>query len=154
MKYTLDFQESIVKKALTSSVREVSEETGISGWSIYRWIKEHGNGNMVASRNGPRSLTLPQKHALLLEYKTIAGENAGEWLRKNGLCSDHLEKWQKEISEAMGKNSEEKIEIRKLKDENEALKKELRRKEKALAEVSALLVLKKKLSHLWEDEEK
>lgn len=150
-----EFQENIVKKVLMgNTVKAVSEETGISIWRIYRWIKELGNGTMITGMNGPRSLSLPQKHALLLEYKGIAGENAGEWLRKNGLCSDHLEKWQKEIENAMSNNNEEKIEIRKLKEENEALKKELARKEKALAEVSALLVLKKKLSHLWEDEEK
>jgi hypothetical protein len=34
-----------------------------------------------------------------------------------------------------------------------SLERELARKEKALAEAAALLVLKKKLQHLWEDED-
>jgi transposase len=40
-----------------------------------------------------------------------------------------------------------------LKHENNALKKELNRKEKALAETAALLVLKKKVHSLWENDE-
>ena len=40
-----------------------------------------------------------------------------------------------------------------LKEENAALKRELVRKEKALAEAAALLVLQKKFRALWEDQE-
>jgi len=40
-----------------------------------------------------------------------------------------------------------------LKDENATLKRDLIRKEKALAEAAALLVLQKKFRALWEDEE-
>ena len=45
-------------------------------------------------------------------------------------------------------------EIRTLKDENEKLKRELVRKEKALAEAAALLILQKKFRAFWEDEVK
>ncbi len=41
------------------------------------------------------------------------------------------------------------VENRRLKSENKALKKELHRKEKALAEAAALLILQKKTNHLW-----
>jgi hypothetical protein len=37
--------------------------------------------------------------------------------------------------------------------ENKKLKKELARKEKALAEIAALLVLKKKAEEIWGDKE-
>ena len=42
-------------------------------------------------------------------------------------------------------------EVRALKDENAQLKRELGRKEKALAEAAALLVLQKKFRALWAD---
>ena len=45
-------------------------------------------------------------------------------------------------------------ELRTLKDENQQLKRELLRKEKALAEAAALLILQKKFQALWEDEAK
>lgn len=44
--------------------------------------------------------------------------------------------------------------MRGLKDENEQLKRELVRKEKALSEAAALLMLQKKFRALWEDEVK
>ena len=47
----------------------------------------------------------------------------------------------------------DKEEIRKLKSENKKLRKELYRKEKALAETAALLTLKKKATAIWEEEE-
>jgi hypothetical protein len=45
-------------------------------------------------------------------------------------------------------------ELRTLKEENEQLKRELVRKEKALSEAAALLILQKKFRALWEDEVK
>ena len=42
-------------------------------------------------------------------------------------------------------------EMKALQKENEQLKKDLRRKDKALAETSALLVLKKKANLIWGD---
>ena len=44
-------------------------------------------------------------------------------------------------------------EIRELKKKNKELERELHRKDKALAEMSALVVLKKKVGTLWGDEE-
>ena len=44
--------------------------------------------------------------------------------------------------------------LRELQVKHDGLQRELRRKEKALAEAAALLVLQKKFQALWEDEEK
>jgi len=44
--------------------------------------------------------------------------------------------------------------VRALTDENAKLKRELVRKEKALAEAAALLILQKKFQALWADEDK
>lgn len=46
------------------------------------------------------------------------------------------------------------VEVRKLKTEMASLQRELNRKEKALSEAAALLVLQKKYQALWEDEDK
>jgi transposase-like protein len=45
-------------------------------------------------------------------------------------------------------------EVRTLQQENDKLKRELERKEKALVEAAALLLLQKKFNALWEDEVK
>ncbi len=155
MKYSHEFKENVVKKAISrGNVREVAEETGVAAWSIYQWIKQFKSGNIKTDETGPKGYSLNKKQMLLLEAQSIHEENQGEWLRKNGLHSDHLNKWRDEIFDMMNKKNEDKIVIRKLKEKNKTLEKEINRKDKALAEVTALLALKKKLNHLWEDEEK
>ena len=56
---------------------------------------------------------------------------------------------------ASTKTTPDKAEMRALREENKKLKKELRRKDKALAETAALLVLQKKVEEIWasKDEE-
>ena len=47
MKYSYEFKESIVKKALSGrNVKEVANETGVAAWSIYQWIRQLNNGNL------------------------------------------------------------------------------------------------------------
>lgn len=155
MKYSHEFKENVVKKAISrGNVREVAEETGVAAWSIYQWIKQFKSGNIKTDETGPKGYSLNKKQMLLLEAQSIPEDNQGEWLRKNGLHSDHLNKWKDEIFDMMNNKNEDKIVIRKLKEKNKALEKEINRKDKALAEVTALLALKKKLNHLWEDEER
>ncbi|PIL45152.1 transposase, partial [Massilia eurypsychrophila] len=68
----------------------------------------------------------------------------------------HLEEWRtafcldtKPVNAAV-----ETREVRSLQQENDKLKKDLDRKDKALAEAAALLLLQKKFNALWEDEVK
>lgn len=155
MKYSYDFKENIVKKVLSGKkIRAVAEETGVTPWSIYQWIKQFKNGNIKSNVSGPKGYSLNKKQMLLLESQSISEENQGEWLRKNGLHSDHLNKWKDEIFDMMNKKNEDKMELRKAKEQIRELEKEINKKDKVLAEVTALLVLKKKLIHLWGDEEK
>lgn len=155
MKYSQEFKEKIVKKVLLGQkVRIAAQECGVTRWSIYQWIKQHSNGTILEGKISPRGLSFPEKHGLLLESQTIGNDKIGEWLRKKGIHSDHLIKWKKEIENAMNKNSQEKIENKKLREEIQILKKELERKDKALAEAAVLLTLKKKYHYLWEGEEK
>jgi hypothetical protein len=51
------------------------------------------------------------------------------------------------------KTTNDKVELKALRAENGLLKKELRRKESALAEAAALLILKKKVQSLWGTDE-
>ena len=155
MKYSYDFKEGVVQKALSrNNVREVADETGVTTWSIYQWIKQFNNGNLISSGSGPKGYSLNKKQMLLLEAQSLSGEDQGQWLRKNGLHSDHLNKWKDEIFEAMNQKNNDKIKFSKAKEKIKEMEKEINRKDKALAEAAVLLTLKKKYIHLWEGEEK
>jgi transposase-like protein len=89
----------------------------------------------------------------LQESHSLSGEALNAWCREHGLFAHHLSGWKTAFC-AEGKASPSARELRVLKDENEQLKRELVRKEKALAEAAALLILQKKFRALWEDEVK
>lgn len=67
--------------------------------------------------------------------------------RKNGLYAHHVKQWKNDlVSHQTPKNQSE---TKALRQENKALKKELNRKDKALDETAALLVLQKKVNAIW-----
>lgn len=158
MKYSLAFKKNVVKRILppnNESVKSVSKEIGVSENSIYIWIKKVKEGTLGKDGDVYPSKRQPQeKLRLLLEGKVISEEKQGEWLRKNGLHTEHLHQFEQELREIVEDKSEkQKEENRHLKSENKELKKELQRKEKALAEMAALLTLKKKADDIWGDNE-
>ena len=81
-------------------------------------------------------------------------EQIGAYCREHGIYTNHLDRWRAELIAGLKPSiqKEQKAENLQLKSKVKALTKELVRKEKALAETSALLVLKKKANALWGDE--
>ena len=75
-------------------------------------------------------------------------EELGAFLRTEGVHLAELEQWRKLAEEALGAGK--RLAPSK---ETRRLKAELARKEKALAETAALLVLKKKVAEIWGDED-
>jgi len=75
-----------------------------------------------------------------MEARQIPAEGRGEWLRTNGLHSEHLTLWEQVLGNLMtDKQDNLKSEVRDLKKQVKDLEKELDRKEKTMAEVVALL---------------
>ena len=158
MKYSRRIKESALRKILppeNRSISDVAREMGISDQTIYNWKRKAENGTLVLDESSsPLNIGQMERCNLLLESKTIAEEKIGEWLREKGLHSEHLSLWEQEIKDTLNnKDNKIKLENQKLKKEKKELEKELRRKEKALAEVAALLTLKKKADAIWGDDE-
>ncbi len=98
-------------------------------------------------------MTPKEKYQLVLEAASIDNEQLGLFLRERGLHSEHLTIWDQELREMIDKKNDKKDqELKALKKKNQELEKELQRKDKALAEAAALLLLKKKLDDLMKDQ--
>jgi transposase-like protein len=156
MKYSKRMKESTLRKILppeNRSVAEVALEMGISDQTIYSWKRQAENGTLSQEGTGSPSETAQlERYNLLLESKSIGEEGLGEWLREKGLHSEHLTLWQQEIQDTLSnKDTSLMEENRRLKKEKKELERELRRKEKALAEMAALVTLKKKAEAIWGD---
>ena len=149
------------------SATALSKEVGVSQNSLSRWLRQ---ASVAAATLSPmptkKSSALPssrtgrtaeEKLQIVLKAGTLSGEELGAFLRREGLHEAQLEEWRsKALSAATGalkglhgKRAEQSPESRRIHE----LEQELRRKDKALAEVTALLALKKKLTALWGDED-
>jgi transposase len=160
MKYSEGFKVQAVAKVLDNpgrSINEVAKDLNVFPATLSNWIKQVKDGKLrsIEGDSIPPSQRYPgEKFSLLLESKTIPPEQLGEWLRKQGLHSEHLPLWEQELTDFMkNKNTDLKGENIILKRENKELQKELARKEKALAEAAVLLTLKKKFQNLFTQDE-
>lgn len=52
---------------------------------------------MAGQGRGARRPRLTEKFSLLLESRGLADEELGSWLRQNGLHSEHLSVWEREV---------------------------------------------------------
>jgi transposase-like protein len=160
MRYTDEYKKAIVAKALEGDGKkldEIARDNGIHPATLGRWMQQYRSGTLAEGKGDgiPPSRRNPgEKLALLLESKTIGPEALGEWLRRNGLHTEHLGLWEQElVTMANTGEKKDKDDRAKLRKENRELKKELARKEKALAEAAVLLTLKKNYPTLFEDNE-
>ena len=96
----------------------------------------------------PQDWSAQERFEALVETASLSAEELGGWCRRHGLHTHHLHQWKAAAlaGSVVQEASQGQAENRRLVEENRRLKQELRRKEKALAETSAILVLKKKRS--------
>jgi transposase-like protein len=159
MRYSEGLKKAVVKKMMppeSKTARELSVEYGIAENSIYAWKKAIIAGTIGSdgSQIAPRDRSAAEKLKTVLESKRIPEEQYGEWLRSMGLHTEHIPLWEQEletiVSEKQEKQAREsKASAKRIKE----LERELTRKEKALAEMAALLTLKKKAEALWGESE-
>lgn len=150
-----EFKKVAVKKFLSRGsrgVRDICRELGVSNSTIYQWAQQYGRSpSMDNTQRRPQDWSAAEKLRAVIEFEKLEPAQQGEFLRREGLHSDHIEAW-KECMQAGLEPAEEKAsrsERAQLKAEIKALERDLNKKDKALAEVTALLILKKKADLLW-----
>ena len=138
------------------SANALANEIGVAQPTLSRWKREARTvlamgGTRKQSKHvgkSTRQWSVEEKLQVVLEAAALSDEELGEFLRRKGLHTAQLEEWHKLATEGAqtalagskkrtSKKSPEVLRIREL-------VKERRRKDKALAEVAALLTIKKK----------
>ena len=135
---------------------EVSRETGIAAWTIYQWKRGARDGKLsdTGGELRPADRSPGEKLRLLIEGNGIEEEQRGTWLREHGLHSEHLNVWEQELRDIVtDKDQKLRQELAETKKRLKETERELVRKEKALAEMAALMALKKKANAIWGDDE-
>lgn len=140
------------------TIRDVAQELNISYQTLKNWSKRKTLDDVSASaakEKRPQEWQRDQKLGALMETHGLDQEALSVWCREHGIFPHHLDNWRQEfITEQAPALVPEGRALKTLKNENDELKAELRRKDKALAEAAALLVLQKKFRALWDTEDK
>ncbi len=153
-------REIIIKKVLSGqqTMTNIALANNIGLSTLHQWVKRfksEGQCEVKPTHDNKRLPTLAERFKHL--QATVGQEDVivGTYCRKHGLYPHQLIAWEKDF---MTKDTSEKdrkfsTEMKGLKAENKSLKKIILRKDRALAETVALLVLKKKAAQIWGDSE-
>lgn len=160
--YSQEHKQSVIAKMMPPDNRRVSElanETGISEQTLYNWRKHAREEGQVVPGDGKNSerWSSADKFAVVLETAAMNEAELSEYCRSKGLYPEQVAEWKTSCMQANASAQEvAKVNREQAKQDKKRIKKlesELRRKEKALAETAALLVLQKKAQALWGESE-
>jgi len=158
--YTEELKSAMVAKLARPygiSAVALSQEVGIPHQTLSRWVKEYanfrGNGGDMMKSKRPEDWTAEMKLKAIVEYENLDEEQKGKYLREKGLHSVHLERWQQEFVEAYASRKKKTRGGDPRQKRIKELEDDLSKKNRALAETAALLVLKKKAQAIWGDPE-
>ena len=152
-KYSEDFKEQAVAKVYSrgnnQTVQDIANDLNICLQTLKTWMKK----TKLASSRDPQSKSkCPQdwrpeeRLAALQKSYGLLGEDLNAWCREQGVFVHQLEQWKADFCLQSGTAATRTLQS--LKADNQRLERELRRKDKALAEAAALLVLQKKFRAL------
>lgn len=160
-RYTEEFKLSIIAKLLPPhnvSIPDMVKETGIPKDTLYGWKRQYRNIQGAPRENLSQpssSLSNDEKLAVIIETASLSEVELGEYCRRKGFYPEQIAGWKNAFVQGSSAPLS-KAEREQLKEQTATIKqleKELYRKEKALAEAAALLVLQKKFQALWEEPE-
>jgi hypothetical protein len=144
------------------SATALSAEVGIAQGTLSRWLKRAATiqPTMSAAEDGtkPHGWSPEAKVAFVMEATAVPTAELGAFLRRRGVLEAQLDEWRKQVTvgavASMRPPSRTQREAAAAEAKRiRALEREIQRKDKALAETAALLVLKKKVQAIWGDED-
>lgn len=147
----------------------LAREVGVPQPTLSSWLREARRVATVtapedkkqAKQSGPKKWTVEEKLRVLAAAHGLRGEELGALLRREGLHEAELRQWQQSAAGALSSAEAapsgpltvgQRRRLAAAEKRVKELERELRRKEKALAESAAMLFLEKKLQAIGWDE--
>jgi len=174
MQYSDMFKNAMIQKMTGSdaiSATALSKQVDVPQSTLSKWLRMAGvdpsygfpnNANeytkmaKIKDSKRPNDWSAEDKLKVVMEACSLDDEQLGAFLRSKGLHQTHLDQWRSQMLHGLQKNGSSKTKSKRHNADAKrirALEKELNRKDKALAETAALLVLKKKVQEIWGDED-
>jgi transposase-like protein len=171
-RYTQSFKIQAVEKALSrtegTNLKEIAQALGVGYSTLEKWIRqsreqefeslpdhEITSQKRMHEEKRPQDWSHQEKLDMVITCSSLNEQEISKLCREKGLYPHHVNQWKVDFLNGNTPVSKTKSQgdMKTLRAENKALKKELNRKDRALAETAALLVLQKKVHEIWGSDE-
>ena len=153
-RYGQAFKDRAVARMLppeSASPEAVAREIGVGVDTLERWRSES-----LSRPAKERVWTAAARFEAVITTAAMDEATRSAWCRENGVYLQQLQQWRVNATQALAAPGEARASPSQTREDRRRIKeleRELRRKDKALAETAALLVLKKKIQAIWGDED-
>jgi transposase-like protein len=157
-RYSEERKEAILRRMMAPEnklISELARENGISKQTLYNWQKKLHAKGMPVPGNGKNAedWSSKDKFAVVLETASLNQAQLAEYCRSKGLFIEQIAAWSEACQQANAHTVERTREQREQSKNDrkriKELEKELLRKERALAEAAAIIILRKKAQAIW-----
>lgn len=149
-RYGQAYKDRVVARLLppeSAAVDAVSREVGVSVATLERWRAQALAGATGGRPGGGQRWTAAARLEAVIATATMDEAARSAWCRERGVYPAELEAWKQDAIGGLGEpRAASAVEARQDRRRVKELERELRRKDKALAEAAALLVLSKKVA--------
>lgn len=153
--YSDEFKEQALAKVYSRgqrTIQSIADESNLSIHTLKNWMKSTTTTDTPNPNQTKRPQDWRPEERLLALHEShgLSGEALNAWCRQRGLFAHQLVQWQSDFCAAAQPRSgggDSQV-LRVLKADIQRLERELNRKDKALAEAAALLILQKKVRAL------
>jgi transposase-like protein len=168
-KFTQSFKVQAVEKVLCRAegvrIEDIADTLGVGFSTLQKWIRLTKNQGLettptdelmtMTKEKRPQDWNLEERLSMVIACGSLDEKAISELCREKGIFPHHVAQWKIDFSEGNTSKVNEKKQgdSKALKHEIKSLKKQLNRKDKALAETAALLVLQKKVHEIWGSED-
>jgi transposase len=153
-RYGQKFKDAVVARLLppeSSSLEAVSQKIGISVATLERWRAAALAGS--DDKGSPRPWTPAARLEAVIATAAMDEAARSAWCREHSLYPTDLDRWKQDALGGLGELRDDGAEAKQERRRIKELERDLNRKDKALAETAALLVLSKKLSAIFRNGE-
>ena len=149
-RYGQSFKDRAVARLLppeSATLELVSKEVGIAVGTLERWRE-----NLQSMPARGRAWTAPARLQAVITTAALSQADKSAWCREHGMYPAELEQWCSSATSALAEPQDARASPQATRQDRKRIKdleRELLRKDRALAETAALLVLSKKVAAIY-----
>ena len=159
--YSPERKQAILDKLLSPtiiSIAQLARDENIAEQTLYNWRnRAKQQGKTVPTNHKTQELSPETKLTIIIDTAKLNETELAEYCRNKGLYPEQIAQWKAQSLTGFSTNEQQTALGRKQHQTDQKqikqLKQEIKRKDKALAEAAAILILRKKLNALWGEDE-